>query len=357
MVLVIVGVVAGVALFVYANRRVTQQAVACSACTPAPAGASGTNLLVLASDTRVGLSPAEAQKLDPGNIDLNSGERADSIALVHLEPGTGKAVVISIPRDLRVPAAGGGYGKINGYFNNGPNPMVAEVTSLTGLPIQHFIEVNFTSFGEIDDALGGVDVYFNRPINDPNSGLDQPKGCDTLTGAQALAFVRDRDTDSDFGRIARQRLFVTLMMDKVLTPGTLLNPVKVVDLIKLGLGSLTHDSGLGLTTMLDLALHYHSFNSSDIDFRVLPVQSTGQVIGGVDYVIENTQQATALLSALQDGSPLPPYGIQSVNAAPTPSTGSAGAPPASRAPASASPAAPASPAGNIAGASFGAPCS
>jgi len=348
-----VGVVAGAALYVYANQRVNQKAVACSACTPAPAGASGTNLLVMASDTRQGLSPSEAKLLDPGNVDLNDGTRADSIALVHLEPSSGKAVVISIPRDLRVPAPGGGYEKINAYFNDGPVPLVAEVSSLTGLPIQHFVEVNFVSFGEITQALGGVDVYFNRAIDDPNSGLNEPQGCDLLTGGQALAFVRDRDTDSDFGRIARQRLFVTLMMNKVLTPGTLLNPVKVVNLVKLGLGALTHDSGLGLTTMLDLALHFHSFSSSDIDFRVLPVQSTGQVIGGVDYVIENSSQAAALLTAVRDGTALPPYGVQSVNPAPTPASGGS-APPASPAAPAASP--PAGAPATTPGASFGAPC-
>lgn len=356
-VLILLGVLAGAALLVYASSRVNAKGIACTACSPAPSGASGMNVLVMASDTRQGLSPAEAQRLDPGNVDLNDGTRADSLALVHLEPGSGKAVVISIPRDLRVPAPGGGYEKINAYFNNGPNPMVAEVSSLTGLSIQHFIEVNFVSFGEITQALGGVNVYFNRAINDPNSGLNQPKGCNLLSGDQALAFVRDRDTDSDFGRIARQRLFVTLMMDKVLTPGTLLNPVKVLNLIKLGLNSLTHDSGLSLATMLNLALHFHSFNSSAIDFRVLPVQSTGQVIGGVSYVIENTSQASALMTAVGNGSPLPPYGVQSTNAAPTTTGAASTAPSKSQPPAPSAAASPAAtPLASVAGASFGAPC-
>src|SRR5579883_3278112 len=275
-VLVSLLLIAGGSFFVYANYRINQHGHKCSACSGAPAPAAGTsgpapfNVLVMGSDSRAGLSPAEAKLLDPGNVDLNSGTRADTIALVHVEPAVGKAVVVSIPRDLWVPAPNGGYEKINAYFNSGPNAMVAEVSALTGLPIEHYVEIDFTSFGEITQALGGVSVYFNRPIYDPNSGLHQPKGCDLLTGAQALAFVRDRDTDSDFGRIARQRLFVTLMIDKILTPGTLLNPVKVANLISLGLSSLEHDSGLTLTGLLGLVKDFHNFGSGDIDFRVLP---------------------------------------------------------------------------------------
>jgi LCP family protein required for cell wall assembly len=316
--LAVLAVIGAAALFFYANYRINKHSHHCAACVPVAkatggAPASPFNVLVMASDTRSGLSAAEAKLLDPNNVNLNSGQRADSIALVHVEPATGKAVVISIPRDLRVPAPSGGYEKINAYFNSGPNSMVAEVSALTGLPIEHYIAVDFTSFGEITQALGGVDVYFNRAINDPNSGLDQPKGCDLLSGAQALAFVRDRDTDSDFGRIARQRLFVTLMINKVLTPGTLLNPIKVANLVNLGLSSLEHDSGLTLTGLLSLLKHFHNFNSSDIDFRVLPSYPNGALIGGASYVIESTPQANALLAALRDGTPLPDYGIQGVN--------------------------------------------
>jgi LCP family protein required for cell wall assembly len=315
--LVLLGVVAGVAFFAYANYRINQKGRHCAACSPVAqptgAGAAPINILVLASDSRAGLSPAEAKLLDPTRANANSGERADSIALVHLEPATGKAVVISFPRDLMVPAPGGGHEKINAYFNSGPSSMVAEVESLTGLPINHYVEVDFSSFGEITQYVGGVDVYFNRAIRDPNSGLNQPKGCDLLNGAQALAFVRDRDTDSDFGRIARQRLYVTLMMNKILTPGTLFNPVKVSNLINFGLGALGHDSDLHLTTMLSLVKDFRHFNSGQIDFRVLPSYANGTLIDGVSYVIESTPEANALLAAVRDGTPLPDYGIQGVS--------------------------------------------
>ncbi|HWD09738.1 MAG TPA: LCP family protein [Actinomycetota bacterium] len=315
-VLVSLLLIAGVAFFAYANYRINQHGRACSACSNAVAGGASPapfNVLVMGSDSRAGLTPAEAKLLDPGNENLGSGERADTIALVHVEPAVGKAVVVSIPRDLWVPAPDGGYEKINAYFNDGPNALVAEVSALTGLPIEHYVSIDFTSFGEIDQALGGVSVYFNRPIDDPNSGLHQPKGCDLLSGAQALAFVRDRDTDSDFGRIARQRLFVTLMINKILTPGTLLNPVKVANLINLGLSSLDHDSGLTLSGLLSLVKDFHNFSSSDIDFRVLPSYPNGALVDGQSVVDESTSEANALLTAIRDGSPLPDYGIQGVS--------------------------------------------
>jgi LCP family protein required for cell wall assembly len=308
-------VVSGVAFFFYAKHKIDAKAVNCTSCVAVKAAAAGApatpfNVLVLGSDTRAVLNAQDQHALDPTGVDQNSGQRADTIAILHVEPATGKAVLINVPRDLMVPAPGGGNEKINAYYNSGVSGMVSAVESLTGLDINHYVEVNFDSFRTITDALGGVNIYFNQAVYDANSGLRQPKGCDLITGAQALAFVRDRDTDSDFGRIARQQLFVKQMMNKVLTPGTLLNPVKVANLVNLGLGSVTHDSGLTLGTMLRLAEKFHSLSSSSIDFRVLPSYADNTPIGGQLYVLENKAQATALFAALKNNTTLPAYGIQ-----------------------------------------------
>jgi LCP family protein required for cell wall assembly len=308
-----VSLVSGVAFFLYAKHKIDAKGVACSSCSAAPGG-GGTapfNILVVGSDTRAVLSPQDQQRYDPAGVDAHSGQRADTIAVLHVEPATGKAVLVNIPRDLRVPAlTGGGFVKVNAYYNSGVSSMVSGIERLTGLSISHYIEVNFDSFRTITDALGGVDVYFTRSVYDANSGLKQPKGCDLVTGDQALAFVRDRDTDSDFGRIARQQLFVKLMLDKVLTPGTLLNPVRMASLINLGLGTLTHDSGLSASMMLSLARRFHNLSANNIDFRVLPSYPDNTPIGGQLYVLENTAQAGALFSALKNNTALPPYGIQ-----------------------------------------------
>lgn len=310
--------ISGVAFFFYAKHKIDEKAVTCSSCaaqqTAAIGAAAAFNVLIVGSDTRQVLNAQDQQLYDPTGVDQSSPQRADTIAVLHVDPAAGKAVLVNIPRDLRVPAlSGGGYTKINSYYNNGVSAMVQGIENVTGLTINHYVEVNFDSFRTLTNALGGVDVYFNQAVWDPNSGLKQPKGCDLVTGDQALAFVRDRDTDTDFGRIARQQLFVKLMMDKVLTPSTLLNPVKVANLINLGLGTVTHDSGLSLSTMLSLFRQFHSLSSSDIDFRVFPSYPDNTPIDGQLYVLASTAQANALLTALRDNNALPPYGIQGVS--------------------------------------------
>jgi len=267
------------------------------------------NVLVLGSDSRAVLDPQDLQHYDPTAADRNSGQRADSIVLLHIDPTAARAVALALPRDLKVPSPGGGFQKINGFYNQGVSAMVKAVHDFTGLPVNHYVEVNFNSFRTITNALGGVNVRFTRKVIDPDSGLNQPAGCNLLTGDQALAFVRVRHIDSDYGRIARQQLFIKLMMDKVLSAGTLLNPQKVVNLINLGAGNLGHDTGLGLSTMSSLALRVRHFSSNDLDFRVVP--SLPQPDG---YVVANTAQSTALFTALRTGRQLPAYGKQGVSA-------------------------------------------
>jgi len=307
-ILTVIAIVAGIALFLHTKSLIDRSAVTCSSCT-AQAGSGPMNVLVLGSDSRSVLDPQDLQHYDPSGQDRSSGQRADSIVLLHVDPGSAKAVALAFPRDLKVPAPHGGYQKINGFYNAGPSAMVRAVQQFTGLPVNHYVEVNFNSFRTITDALGGVKVRFTRAVNDPNSGLDQPAGCNLLTGDQALAFVRVRDIDSDYGRIARQQLFVKTMMEKVLSAGTLLNPQRVISLINLGASNVGHDTGLGLSTMLSLALKFRHFSSSDIDFRVVP--SLPQPDG---YVVANTAQSNALLTALKNGTTLPDYGRQGVSA-------------------------------------------
>ena len=325
-VVVAVVVLSGGAFLLYAKHKIDAHGHACQYCVPvtqqAGAPPASFNVLVLGSDSRAVLSAADQAKFDPTKIDRTAGQRSDTIALVHVDPASGKAVLINIPRDLRVPTANGqGYQKINSFYSSGVPSMVLAVEKLTGLDVNHYVEVNFDSFRTITDALGGVNIRFSRRIVDPNSGLNQPAGCNLLTGDQALAFVRDRDSDSDFGRIARQQLFVKQMMAKVLTPGTLLNPIKVASLVNLGLGTVSHDSGLDLQAMTSLALKFHSFSSSNIDFRVLPSAADNTPINGQLYVLENTAQANALFTALRNGDPLPDYGKQGgPSASPAPSS-------------------------------------
>jgi LCP family protein required for cell wall assembly len=268
--------------------------VACATCRSSDGATAPMNVLVLGSDRRPG--------------DSSEGQRADTIALLHVDFKASKAILVNVPRDLRVKAPDGQFVKINSFYNQGPTAMVQAVNSFTGLPIDHYVEVNFTGFRNIVDTLGGVRIRFSRSVDDPDSGLNVPAGCVTLGGNQALAFVRVRHVDSDYGRIARQQFFAQLVMKQVLSAGTLLNPLKVIHLVNVGAGNVTTDNGLGAGTMQKLALQLRDFTAKTVDFRVVPSQP--QDIQGMAFVIPYAGQSAALFDAIKNGATLPDYGKQ-----------------------------------------------
>ena len=289
--------------------------VACSACLSTDSTTAPMNVLVLGSDSRAGMTPQQLQQYDPTGQDRNSGQRADTIAVLHVNFKTSKAILVSLPRDLRVKAPDGTFVKINSFYNKGATAMVQAVESFTGLNIDHYVEVNFVGFQNIVDTLGGVHIRFSRKVVDPNSGLNVPAGCDLLHGDQALAFVRVREIDSDYGRIARQQFFVQLVMKQVLSAGTLLNPLKVISLINVGAANVTTDTGLGAGSIEKLALQLRNFTQGSVDFRVVPSQP--QYIGGIAYVIPFVGQSATLFDAIKNATPLPDYGKQGSAVAPS----------------------------------------
>lgn len=269
------------------------------------------NVLILGSDARDVLPEEEQGRFDPTGKDRQTGRRADTIMLVHLDEQRDQAVLIHFPRDLRVTHSDESVGKINGVYQKGPDAMVQTVEQFSGLPIHHYIEVNFVGFRNVVNALGGVEVHFDEPISEPDSGLNVPSGCVELKGDQALAFVRVRKIDDDFGRIARQQLFVSLMMDKVTSAGTLLNPFKLFKLIDLGAENVTFDERISIWDIRKLAWRLRSFDPKKVDMRVVP--SAAARIRGVSYVIANERQTEALFTAVRERQPLPDYGRTGVS--------------------------------------------
>ncbi|HEX2053185.1 MAG TPA: LCP family protein [Actinomycetota bacterium] len=268
------------------------------------------NVLVLGSDSREALTAEQQQSM--GNTDVVPGRRADTIMLLHLDQDREKAVLVHFPRDLRVEDPDGKMVKINGIYSLGPDAMVATVSEFTGMPVHHYLEVDFNGFNRIADAVGGVQVYFERPVRDQDSGLNQPAGCVTIEGDQALAFVRARKIDDDFGRIRRQQLFMKLMADKIATPGVVLRPDRVLSLVNVFSQAVRYDTELSLGDIRTIGLRLRRFNSGNLDMRVVP--SAGARIDGVDYVVANELQTSALFSALANGEPLPDYGRTGVSA-------------------------------------------
>jgi LCP family protein required for cell wall assembly len=270
------------------------------------------NVLVLGSDARDVLPEDELQQFDPSGHDRTTGRRADTIILVHIDEKREQAVVLHFPRDLLVKYPNGKEGKINGAYQDGPGAVIDTVEGFTGLPVHHYVEANFVGFRNIVDALGGVQVHFEKPIQDKDSGLNVPAGCIHLQGDQALAFVRVRKIDDDFGRIARQQLFMSLMMEKLASAGTVFNPVKVIKLVNLFSENVTTDADISLGDARKLAFRLKSFDPKKVDMRVVP--SASKSIRRVSYVVANQGQTQALFAAIRERRTLPDWGRTGVSA-------------------------------------------
>ncbi len=268
------------------------------------------NVLVLGSDSRENLT--DEQRLEFGDTDAVPGRRADTIMLLHLDEQREKAVLVHFPRDLRVLDPNGDAVKINSIYGLGPDEMVKTVSDFAGMPIHHYLEVDFNGFNQIADSVGGVEVYFERAVKDQDSGLDQPRGCVTIEGEQALAFVRARKIDDDFGRIQRQQLFMKLMVDKISTPGVVLRPDRVISLVNVFSQAVRYDAELSLGDIKTIGLRLRKFNSGNLDMRVVP--SAGARINGISFVVANEKQTEALFGALATRQPLPDYGRTGVSA-------------------------------------------
>jgi polyisoprenyl-teichoic acid--peptidoglycan teichoic acid transferase len=247
-----------------------------------PAAGKPFNLLMVGSDTRQGLD-AGAQF---GDV---AGQRADVLILVHIIPATHAARLLSIPRDLYVPIAGtDGSAKINAAFVKGPNQLVDTIQRALGVPINHYLLVDFEGFRRVVDAVGGIELDFPVPVRDwkdgrNNSGLDVPAaGCRLLDGQQALALARSRyfqyldshgtwqyDPGFDLGRVRRQQTFLRVLAAKALGKG-LANPLRANAFASSLVHSLTRDKGLSIGQVARLAGAFRSFHPDQLASQTIP---------------------------------------------------------------------------------------
>lgn len=186
------------------------------------------NYLLVGSDTREGVDPNAEDAAVIGDTGDVGGRRADTIMVLRQEHNGG-AALMSLPRDLWVEIAGTGRSqRINSAYNEGPERLAATVTQALGIPIHHYVEVDFVGFKDIIDRLGGVEVCVGYAARDLSSGLALQPGCQNLDGVEALAFARSRtyeewdgsdwrlDPRADLGRIERQQLFMRAAVDGAL---------------------------------------------------------------------------------------------------------------------------------------------
>ncbi|GGW34974.1 LCP family protein [Streptomyces caelestis] len=244
-----------------------------------PSGAL--NILVLGSDSRSG---EENRRLGGGD---SSGARSDTAMVVHLDAGRTSATVVSIPRDTLVtrpscPRPSGGPTAVayNSMFNSayavgGPVCAVKTVEAVTGVRMDHYIEIDFSGFAQLVDALGGVTVTTDEDISDDDSHLRLKAGTHHLDGAQALALARTRHgigDGSDLGRIGLQQKLVKALLDQIAAQNLLTDPAKLYRVADAVTAGLTTDTGLdSLGELTRLGQSLEGLSASAVRTVTMPV--------------------------------------------------------------------------------------
>jgi LCP family protein required for cell wall assembly len=267
-----------------------------------PAAGSGTTWLLVGSDSRQGLTPAEQAELTTGD-DMGNG-RTDTILLVHIPSiaSSTPSTMVSIPRDSYVPIPGYGQDKINAAFSEGGATLLAQtVEQATGVRVDHDAEIGVEGVATMVDAVGGVTMCPAEPINDPLAGIDLPAGCQKLDGRNALGFVRSRATPrADLDRMIHQREFMSALLHRAASPAVLLNPLRWYPMAHAASGALTVNEGDHIWDLARLAWALRG----DITTTTVPIgEFTGSDSGSV--VVWDSDSAGRLFSALNSDSPIP----------------------------------------------------
>jgi LCP family protein required for cell wall assembly len=259
------------------------------------------NILLVGVDSRTDAQgnplPPEVQQM------LNSGPdtgvlNSDTIILLHVPEGGGAATAFSIPRDAYVDIPGYRRDKINAAYpamaaraqerlaaqgvragkgrdaeaaQEGRTALIGAVERLTGQTIDHYAEINLLGFHNLTKAIGGVDVCLREPVDDALSGARFPAGAQTISGTDALAFVRQRHglPDGDLSRIRRQQVFLAAVADEVLAGGTLTDPGRLGALVGVAQQSLVIDEGWDL---LAFAQQAADIAAGNLQFVTIPTE-------------------------------------------------------------------------------------
>jgi LCP family protein required for cell wall assembly len=264
------------------------------------------NYLLIGSDSRAEActSPDSPYFGGLGNVNSNL---SDTIILVRVDPKTSQAAILSFPRDLWVTVAGTGRkAKINSaYEPDNPSRLVQTIEQNFGVFVDHTVQVSLCAFKSLVDAVGGVNVPFAYPTRDQTTGLDIPQpGCITLSGDEALAYVRSRkdyqyqdatgwhtDPTSDYGRIARQQDFIRRALQKAVDKGAR-NLGVARDLLDVALANVVVDQDLTINDLLRLATTLRDFDPAQLRQHSYRVEGRGAVQGGESVIIPDLNAAT-----------------------------------------------------------------
>ncbi|MEY3091360.1 MAG: hypothetical protein RIU67_143 [Actinomycetota bacterium] len=279
----------------------------------ADTGGPFVNYLLVGSDTREGADPNSPDYGGIGAAEDTGGRRSDTMMVLHVDNERDVASIMSIPRDLWVNVPGYGENRINTAYTHGADVLVRTVQEALGIPINHYIEVDFNSFKAIVGALGGVDICFDAPTRDVHTGLWVPMpGCYTLDPMQSLAYARSRyfetyrvddwkvDGRADLGRIERQQTFVQAAVSKAQQQMTA-NPLRASDLINAAVASLRVDPGTDLVESIEYLRPLASSGVVRYSLPVVPAE-----IGGKSVLVLGADSAAILGYLAGSGEPPAP---------------------------------------------------
>ena len=272
------------------------------------------NYLLVGSDTRETADPNSPDYGGIGSTNEAGGRRSDTVMIMHVDNALGTASIMSVPRDLWIDIPGYGKDRLNSAYSYGADVLVNTIQGSLGIPLNHYIEVDFTSFKNIVNALGGVDICFEYPTRDINTGLNVPTpGCYTLDQYQSLAYARSRyyevfrddawdvDGRADLGRIERQQVFLQAAISKAIQQ-TSSNPMRTSELINAAVNSLTVDPGLNLIETAEYLRPLASGGVQRYPLSVLP-----ETVDGKDVLVLGAN-AGAVLAYFAGTAGPPPVG-------------------------------------------------
>ncbi len=244
------------------------------------------NLLLVGSDSRAFVGNS-TQANAFGTEGTAGGQRSDVTMVARFDPAAKTVTVLSIPRDLWVDIPGNtsgvsGWNRINAAFDSGPDLLIQTIEKNLGIPINHYMSVNFPGFSGMVNALGGVTMDFPTEVKDAYTGLHvTTTGCQVVSGTTALELVRSRhlfyldsngywesDGLSDFSRIQRQDAFFRAVLAKLNSVS--LNPLTINSFIGAAVGNLTIDDTFTKSDMFNLAQDFRGLSSSHLVTETLP---------------------------------------------------------------------------------------
>jgi|Deesub1362A_J573_1020465.scaffolds.fasta_scaffold02405_3 LCP family protein required for cell wall assembly len=254
--------------------------------TPRSSNMKELNILLVGEDTR--------KKTEKG--------RADTIILLTLKPKEKKAILISIPRDMRVEVPGYGRTKINHAYAYGSVPLLVKtVSEFLDVDIHHYVVTNFHGFRKIIDLLGGVDIYVEKRLYDPEHNIFIEAGWQHMDGAEALKYVRFRhDQKGDFGRIERQQKFFRAIFKKVARASSIWKIPSLVNSVAEYL-----ETDMSVSQMVSLARTYLSLKEDDIQMTLLPGRPAR--IGGISYVLPEEEKISEIMYWVKEKGELPEF--------------------------------------------------